>query len=150
MMTPLEKYSYWVALSDYDMDTAEALIKAERWTYVTVICQQAVERLAKGMYVYHIDKEAPKSHNISFLMNKLCQCESFANDPIGKIFCSEKEQHEEFLIDLMFYYMSDYPFSYKKIKDRFISKETATEIYTKTQELIIWLKGYQPATVDVL
>lgn len=149
-MTPLEKYSYWVALSNYDMETADALMNAQRWTYVAVICQQAVERLVKGMYVYHIDKEAPKSHNIPFLVNKLCQNDIFAQGPLGKQFCAEKEKYEEFLIDLMFFYMSDYPFSYKKIKDRFISRETATEIYGKTQKLMIWMKSFQPVTIDVM
>lgn len=66
-----EKYSYWMMLADYDLETVKVLINGGRWVYVTFLCHQAMERQLKGMYVYYTDKEAPKTHNISFLLRKL-------------------------------------------------------------------------------
>lgn len=142
-MTGQEKYRYWMMLVDYDMDTAKILMDAERWTYAVVVCQQAIERLVKGMHAYHTAKEAPKSHNIPFLINKLSESERFKTSDVGERFMQEKMQYEDFLIDVMFYYTEDYPFSYKKVLDRFIKEETAVKIYQKTLETIDWLKSFQ-------
>ena len=43
----------------------------------------------------------------------------------------------------MYYYMSDYPFSYNKVMERFIDEEKAMEIYHRTSELLKWLKQFQ-------
>ena len=50
-MKKLEKYAYWLMLSNYDLETIETLIAGKRWVYVTYLCQQAIERQLKGMYV---------------------------------------------------------------------------------------------------
>lgn len=142
-MTGKEKYQYWLMLVDYDMDTAKVLVDAKRWTYVVVVCQKAIERLIKGMHAYHTTKEAPKSHNISFLINKLFESDKFRANDGWERFAQEKPKYEDFLIDLMFYYTEDYPFSYKKVLERFIKEETALTIYEKTLDTINWLKSFQ-------
>lgn len=142
-MTSKEKYSYWLQLVNYDLDTTKALIDAEKWTYVAVLCQQAAERLVKGMFVYHTNREAPKSHNVMFLINKMSINEKFLQSPESARFIEEKEKYEDFILDLMYYYINDYPFSYKKVMDRFIKKEVALEIYENTLKLVDWLKGFQ-------
>ena len=76
-MTTAEKYRYWAMLADYDLETARVLIEAKRWVYVAYMCHQALERQLKGMYVYYSDKEAPKSHNLPFLFDKLQGCSGF-------------------------------------------------------------------------
>lgn len=43
-MKTIDKYKYWVMLSDYDLDTAEVLVDGKRWVYVAFMCQQAIER----------------------------------------------------------------------------------------------------------
>ena len=142
-MTGKEKYEYWEKLADYDIETAEALIKTQRWTYVAVLCQQSAERIVKGMHIYHNGKEAPKSHNIMFLMNKLSTSDKFLSNPANKRFIDEKGDYEDFVIDLMFYYINDYPFSYKNVMERFIKEEVAVDIYNRTLEFIKWLKSFQ-------
>lgn len=140
-MTPYEKYTYWQTLSDYDIETAEFLITGKRWAYVTFLCQQSVERLVKGMHVYFTGKEPPKSHNVAFLLIKVSRCEKFKNlVDIDKINEGQKK-YEDFIADLMFYYISDYPFSYKKVMDRFVSEEVAMDVYNKTLEVLSWLKS---------
>ena len=110
-MKTLDKYKYWVMLSDYDMQTVPCLMDGKRWVYVAYLCQQAVERQLKGMYVFHLGKEAHKTHNINFLFKKLC--EETPASQVGRYeeFQSKCESCEDFLVELMFYYMTDYPLS---------------------------------------
>ncbi len=35
------------------------------------MCQQAVEKLVKGLYVLHVDDNIPKTHNIRALVEKI-------------------------------------------------------------------------------
>lgn len=146
-MTPYEKYEHWAVISDYDIDTAESLIQCERWAYVAMLCQQGVERLIKGMLVCHTAKEAPKSHNLPFLFNRLAENEIFLKTEEGRAFHDGLPGYENLLIDLMFYYMSDYPFSYKKVNDRFIAEDKAKELFKQTLELIKWMKQFQKVPV---
>ena len=143
-MTSAEKYVYWRILADYDIETAECLIQGRRWVYVTFICHQAVERLLKGMHVYHTKKETPKTHNLNYIFNRIAKEPSFI-ETFGEAdrYISQKDEYIEFMADLMFYYMSDYPFSYKKVMDRFIEEETAMDIYHQTLQILDWLKSFQ-------
>jgi HEPN domain-containing protein len=142
-MTSEDKYKYWVMLSDYDIETAQVLLDAKRYMYVTYTCEQAVEHLLNGMHVFYIGKEAPKSHNIIFILNQLQKDNTFSLKVNMADFELRKEKYEDFFADLIFYYMSDYPFSYKKIMDRFVSEEVATDMFIKTKEVLSWLKSLQ-------
>lgn len=143
-MTSAEKYVYWRILSDYDIETAKCLITGKRWIYVTFVCHQSVERLLKGMHVYHTKKETPKTHNLNYIFNRIMKEDNFAEAIMDKeAFEQEKTDNIEFMVDLMYYYMSDYPFSYKKVMDRFIDEERAMGIYYRTLELLAWLKSFQ-------
>ncbi len=143
-MNKLEKCGYWMMLSDYDIGTIDALIKGERWVYVAYLCQQAVERQLKGMYVYFIESEPPKTHNVNFLFSKITACESFRAEANLERFEARKNDCEDFLMDVMFYYMSDYPFSYKNITNRFVDRTLAMELCEKAKEYVIWLRSFLP------
>jgi HEPN domain-containing protein len=54
-MDAAEKYEYWLEIAQYDLDTAEAMLNSRRWFYVVFMCQQAVEKLVKGLYILFID-----------------------------------------------------------------------------------------------
>ena len=51
------------------MDSAEAMLNTGRYAYVSFMCQQSLEKLAKGLYNYYIDDNVPRVHNISFIIN---------------------------------------------------------------------------------
>ena len=142
-MTGYEKYEHWLKLSQYDIETAKIVLDAQRYSYVPVLCQQSVERMLKGMIICHTGKEATKSHNIPFLANKLADNDAFLNTEAGKRFEEERDDYEENMVDLMFYYMSDYPFSYKKFSERFIEAPVAESIYNNTIKLLVWLESFQ-------
>lgn len=143
-MNKLDKYGYWLMLSDYDLGTIDSLIAGERWVYVAYLCQQASERQLKGMYVYYMDVEAPKTHNVNFLFNKMITTPEFTSQVDMERFNERRAECEDFLVDAMFYYMSDYPFSYKNIKTRFVDRELALELYDRAKDYINWLRSFQP------
>ncbi|MBQ1946409.1 MAG: HEPN domain-containing protein [Clostridia bacterium] len=145
-MNKEQKYGYWLMLSDYDLDTIDCLIQGERWVYVAYLCQQAVERQLKGMYVYYTNAEAPKTHNLNFLFKKVTESEKFRQSVDAEHFAQHRGEAEDFLIDLMFYYMSDYPFSYKNISSRFVGKDLALQLYAKARATVEWLRAFQPET----
>ena len=77
-MNDQEKYEYWLAHAQEDLQTAEAMFHAKRWTYVMFCCQQAVEKLIKGLYGLYLGFDnIPRIHNISrlitFFTDKLSQ-----------------------------------------------------------------------------
>lgn len=39
-----EKVTYWVEMSDYDLDTAEAMLATGRYLYVGFMCHQTIEK----------------------------------------------------------------------------------------------------------
>lgn len=143
-MDKKEKYRYWLMLSNYDLETIDCLIMGERWVYVAYLCQQAMERQLKGMYVYYNDAESPKTHNSNFLFTKVTNSQKFLEQVDQELFATRKEEVEDFLVDLMFYYMSDYPFSYRNIMNRFVKKELALDLFEKTKDTIAWLRSFQP------
>ncbi len=143
-MNKQEKCGYWLMLSDYDLGTIDALIRGERWVYVAYLCQQAVERQLKGMYVYYMDTEPPKTHNVNFLFSKITSSEPFRAEADVARFDERKNDCEDFLMDAMFYYMSDYPFSYKNIATRFVDSALANELHQKTLLYVAWLRSFLP------
>jgi HEPN domain-containing protein len=144
MMLKESKYKYWMMLANYDLDTVEVLIKGRRWVYVAFFCHQAVERQLKGMYVYYAGKEAPKTHNVSFLFSKIIAAEDFLEQADQQLLAQGQKDCEEYLIDAMYFYISDYPFSYKNIMSRFVDEKTGLELYARTQKIITWLRLFLP------
>ncbi len=143
-MTPAEKYRYWEMISDYDMETAKAMLEAKRWMYVASICYSSVERLIKGLIVFQTRKEAPKSDNLIFLMNRLADNQTFAATEAGQRFKADRSKYLDLIIDITYYHINDYPFSYQKIMDRFIEEDTAREVFKKAETVVSWLKSYAP------
>ena len=144
-MNRMEKCGYWLMLSDYDLGTIDVLISGERWVYVAFLCQQAVERQLKAMFVYYMDAEPPKTHNVNFLFSKVTSSAPFQNEENKERFLERKNACEDFLMDVMFYYMSDYPFSYKNITGRFVDATLALELHEKTKVMITWLRSFLPS-----
>ncbi len=45
-----DKVIYWVEMSDYDFDTAKAMLDTKRYLYVAFMCHQVVEKLLKAYW----------------------------------------------------------------------------------------------------
>jgi HEPN domain-containing protein len=133
-MTPEEKFAYWLEHAQYDMDTAQAMYDASRWFYVVFMCQQAIEKLVKGLYHFYLDKVPPRTHNIG----------KIAEEFEGKISVSFSEEQKLFFNKLSTFYLSD---RYPDFVGNFaiqITKEIAKDILDQTKEAFKWLLTLKP------
>lgn len=60
--------NYWLKTAQYDLDTAESMLKAGRYLYVGFMCHQSVEKLLKGIYSYKFNSVPPRIHNLAKLL----------------------------------------------------------------------------------
>ena len=133
-MTKEEKYEYWHKLAQYDLDTAVAMHSTGRWFYVVFMCQQAVEKLCKGLYNIFLDEQVPKTHNIKQIF--LC----FADKLSVNV---DDDKYRLFDTLSAFYMMNRYPdFSVQAIPQ--IEKNEASTLLNKTKEVFLWLLTLKP------
>ena len=76
----------WLALADYDIETARHMFTTERYLYVVFLCHLALEKTLKA-HVAEYTQEVPiKTHDLIYLVKK-CELEvpDHYLDFIGKI-----------------------------------------------------------------
>ena len=61
------RIKYWIDLSDYDLETAEAMLESKRYLYVGFMCHQSIEKAFKAYYTKLKRETAPYSHSLSYL-----------------------------------------------------------------------------------
>ncbi len=61
----------WVKSSNYDIRTAEHMLKTGRYIYVLFMCHLSVEKLLKAIYEATLNKVPPKTHNLINLANSI-------------------------------------------------------------------------------
>lgn len=61
----------WFTQADYDMDTAEYMLRGGRNVYAVFMCHLAVEKALKGLYQSRLGKVPPKTHNLLYLLNQV-------------------------------------------------------------------------------
>ena len=66
-MTKEEKIEYWVGLSDYDLETAEAMFETKRYLYVGFMCHQVIEKIFKAYYSKLKEETPPYTHKLIYL-----------------------------------------------------------------------------------
>ena len=60
----LDKVKYWTELSDYDLETADAMFRTGRWLYVGYMCHQCIEKIFKAYWSKKKEDPVPYSHNL--------------------------------------------------------------------------------------
>ena len=45
----VDKVAYWIELSDYDLETAKAMLDTKRFLYVGFMCHQVIEKGTQGI-----------------------------------------------------------------------------------------------------
>ena len=133
-MESQEKFEYWLDIAQYDLETAKAMFGAGRWLYVVFMCQQAIEKLCKGLYLLLIDDDVPRIHDINLLLTKLA-------DKIPVVM--DDERHLLFAKLSAFYLNNRYP-KYKERLSLSLGKEEAQIILDKTGETFSWLLTLKP------
>ena len=122
------------------------MLVSGRYLYVVFICQQAIEKLVKGLYVLFCDDEPPRTHNIAMVFKKIIDCQTAIFQDI-KEYSEEQEQYRDFFVKLLAYYIAErYP-SYKEKLSQAVDHQEAVEVLAKTEEVFTWLlslKQYAP------
>ena len=124
----LDKVKYWSDLSDYDLDTADAMFRTGRWLYVGYMCHQTLEKIFKAYWCSKKEEPAPYSHN---LINVAQSC------GLGQLL---SDGQKVFISEIMpMNIEARYP-SYKESLSSVLSEAKCKEILDKTKEMQQWVK----------
>lgn len=124
----LDKVQYWTELSDYDLDTADAMFRTRRWLYVGFMCHQSIEKIFKAYWSSKKVELAPYSHN---LINIAQSC------GLGQMMNDEQRSFVGEMMPLNI--EARYP-SYKKSIEESLSESKCQDILIKTKALQEWVK----------
>ena len=69
-MTTEEKVAYWVDLSDYDLETADAMFETKRYLYVAFMCHQVIEKIFKACYSKLKEETPPFTHDLTSIADR--------------------------------------------------------------------------------
>ncbi|MEG1008673.1 MAG: HEPN domain-containing protein [Clostridia bacterium] len=75
-MNDYNKINYWIEMSEYDLETAKAMLKSKRYLYVGFMCNQVIEKILKAIYVKNIKQIPPYIHKLT----KLAELSNLYND----------------------------------------------------------------------
>jgi HEPN domain-containing protein len=133
-MSPQEKFEYWLDAAESDLRAATVLLNGGQWLYVAFMCQQAVEKLVKGLYTLYLDDDPPRTHNIMQVMDK------FADRlPAGL-----PAETRKLFDHLTGYYLNNrYP-DFKKELGSKLDGSKAKDMLSRTQEVVSWLLTLKP------
>lgn len=101
-----EKYEYWLETAKYDLETAKIMMNNGRYIYVVFMCQQAIEKLTKGIYTLYTNNEPPLIHNISSIFNYLKREINFKEYLSINEFEYNLNNYKSFFAELLSYYIS--------------------------------------------
>ena len=133
-MDSLDKFEYWQDIAQYDLDTAQAMFLAGRWLYVVFMCQQAIEKMCKGLYLLFINDDIPRIHDINSLLTRFADKLSEPIDDDKRLLFAKLSA---------FYLNNRYP-EYKERLSMSLSKEEAKNILDKSKEVFAWLLTLKP------
>ncbi len=123
----------------YDLETARSCYGTGRYLYVAFLCQQAIEKLVKGLYVLYFGAEADRTHNIARIFLKI-----ISNDEVKSGIEKngiKPDIYNDLFAVLLYYYISErYP-SYKEKLSSVIDKEKAIDLLRNTEEAFEWLQS---------
>jgi HEPN domain-containing protein len=124
----IDRVKYWTEVSDYDIETAEAMLKAERYLYVAFMCHQSVEKILKAVYSSINENQPPFSHGLVLLAKK------------AGIYDEMTDEYKDFLDILQpLNIEARYPSDKDEIL-RSLTKEKCRDILNKTREIRQWIK----------
>lgn len=121
-----DKVTYWIEMSDYDFDTAKAMLETQRYLYM---CHQTIEKILKA-YWSNVLKEPPlKIHSLSRLAEKSSLNREMSEEQMDFIDALEPLNIE-----------ARYP-SYKERLMKSLTVERCNELIEQTDRLRIWIKS---------
>ncbi len=67
-MSDFDKSKEWIDQSEYDFETAKAMLKTKRYIYCVFMCHLSVEKMLKGLYWKNLKDVPPKAHSLVYLV----------------------------------------------------------------------------------
>jgi HEPN domain-containing protein len=129
-----EKYEYWLDIAQYDLETADAMLLSGRWLYVVFMCQQALEKLVKGLYTLYVIDNVPKTHNISYLVQEF---EDKLSEPVT-------DERYDLFRKLHTFYINGRYTDFKQKLSVIVDKREAETFFEQTKEVFAWLLTLKP------
>jgi HEPN domain-containing protein len=110
------------------------MLSGGRWFYVVFMCQQAIEKLVKGLYTLYVDDNFPHIHNIKSIIERF----------EDKLPVAIPDEALDFFDMLSAYYLNNrYPDFISKLSSQIKEKE-ANKILAETKEVFAWLLTLKP------
>jgi HEPN domain-containing protein len=125
-----ESVKYWLSISDYDIETARAMLKTGRYLYGGLMCHQVIEKALKAVISRDCEEGEipPKIHDLTKLAVR------------AKLFDSMSEEQQNFVDDLNpLNIESRYP-GYKDEIAAGLTEEICGELIKETEGLLCWIK----------
>jgi HEPN domain-containing protein len=128
------KFEYWLDIARYDLSVAESMLNSGHWLYVVFMCQQAVEKLVKGLYSFYMPDIPPHLHNIKTIATRV-------EPNLPEVIPANTMN---FFDDLTAYYLNNrYPDYISKLSAQ-INETEAAEVMKKAKEVFAWLLTLKP------
>jgi HEPN domain-containing protein len=118
----------WISLAEYDLATADDMLKSKRYLYVAFMCQQAIEKILKAHYVKQHKSTPPYTHNLLRLIKEL----SLKNEMDNEIAATIEELNS-------YYIESRYTEDIEELS-QFLTETKAVSILNSTRELFEWIR----------
>jgi len=116
----------FIVSADYDLGTAEHMLKTGSYIYVVFLCHLALEKTLKAIAVEATNQPAPRTHNLLYI-TKLA----------GIIF---QDKHLEFVSKINnASVITRYPEDFSKLTEAY-PVEIVTAYLRQTKDVISWLK----------
>jgi HEPN domain-containing protein len=117
----------WIKSSNYDIKTANHMLKTGRYIYVLFMCHLSVEKLLKALYEADLRKIPPKTHNLIYLSRTI-------NLKVPESHLQTLESLNDLSI------VTRYPEDIDSLIKSF-RKERVEEYLKKTKALLKWLRN---------
>ena len=124
-----DKITYWTEMSDYDLETAGAMLQTKRYLYVGFMCHQAIEKILKAYWSNVLEEPPLKIHSLSRLAEKTGIDKEMSDSQLDLIDLLEPLNIE-----------ARYP-SYKDRLMKSLNHERCVDIIEQTKNLQSWIKN---------
>lgn len=123
------KVTYWIEMSDYDLETADAMLLTGRYLYVGFMCHQTIEKILKAYWTNYLTEIPLKIHSLSRLAEKTGLDKELSDVQLDFI-----DRLEPLNIE------ARYP-SYKERLMKSLTQEHCRWLLEQTKELQSWIKN---------
>jgi HEPN domain-containing protein len=123
-----ERVNYWIEIAEYDLRTAEVMLKNKRYLYVGFMCHQSVEKILKAYYVAIKSGNPPYIHQLL----KLARV-SGLDEEMSDVLKDTVDILDPLNVE------ARYP-SRKDDLMKSLDRKRCTEILKRSKELFSWIK----------